>query len=250
MTLFKAGVRSLFLESAWNNEGQQNIGRTAVMQPVIEELYQDPTTKKARFLELLMPFNTNPITSGLVLGASIKVEELRAKGDTKITNQDELLSSISSVASAQGDQIFWNTWLPFCCLAAFSLYFLSGSYLAPFLLPVLFSLLAFPTRFATMSLGYKSSLDVCNLKLMSMALSFRRGFHTATIFLAGFITALVLAQVPGELSLSKLRIGVLSLIIFIILLISTWLRKRWPQLVAFLYLINILCFYLVFMLIL
>jgi mannose/fructose/N-acetylgalactosamine-specific phosphotransferase system component IID len=232
------------LEASWNDDGKQNIGRAAVMQPILNDLYPDYT---GRLKDYLRPFNTNPINSGLVLGAAIRMEERRANGDDITKKEESLLDSLASVASAQGDQLFWNTWLPFCSLLAFSVSFFSGSLWAPFLLPILFSTLTIACRFSSFFLGYSRTNNACNINPIFVALTLRRWLHSAIIFSAGIVTVLVLDRAAGAAEVHFGLAVVFAATVFLILVATKKLRKRWPQLLLLLYLLDVVCFYLIFM---
>jgi mannose/fructose/N-acetylgalactosamine-specific phosphotransferase system component IID len=321
--LTRAALRGLFLESSWNDDGQQNLGRAVVLYPIARKLLlkaslegqaalrgepdssgqdpsgqdpssqnpssPDPATLKALSpdspgptdlegaerelaLRLLKPFNTNPVTAGLVLGATIRFEERRAYSTEEFTaSQDSLLSSLASVSSAQGDQIFWNTWLPFCSLSAFFLTHFTGSYLTPFLLPLLFCVLAFPVRFGSFFLGYSKGKEVCSQKFLIHALAFRKKFHAAIFFLSGVFTVLLLYRLPllvgtlspeaelgtnlasnqradylGALSPSP-KVWIYAALVFLILYATIGIKKRCRFMSAPLYLLDALLFYLIFL---
>jgi mannose/fructose/N-acetylgalactosamine-specific phosphotransferase system component IID len=86
---------------------------------------------------LLKPFNTNPVTCGLAVGASLALEREAAegRGGTR-EDREEILASLASTAGAFGDQLFWNTWLPFSSLCAFAIVWRSGWWGAAFVLPL------------------------------------------------------------------------------------------------------------------
>jgi mannose/fructose/N-acetylgalactosamine-specific phosphotransferase system component IID len=285
VTLAGAALRGLFLESSWNDDGQQNLGRATVLLPIAKKLLKsgarggppkepkgslDPlaleSAERALTLNLLQPFNTNPVTAGLVLGATIRAEEERAEGTGRPAEEplgDSFLSSLASVSSAQGDQIFWNTWLPFCSLLAFFVAHFTSSYLAPFLLPLLFCLLAFPVRFGAFFLGYLRGREVCSHKLLGLILILRRRLHASLFFLTGFFTVLLLYRLsragpgpgpePGAGWGAALGAGLgayvwlYAALIFLILYVSGGLRKRWRFLSAPLYVFDVFLFYLIFL---
>ena len=255
-TLLGLAIRGLFLESSWNDDGQQNLGRAAVLFPAARGFLKRPPSGPggAQMAELELaesltgPFNTNPVTSGLSLGAALRMEEERSLGLGKSRAEcAALLSSLSSVSSAQGDQVFWNTWLPFCSLLAFFATHFTGSPLAPFLLPLLFCALAVPARISAFFLGYRRGREVCADKSLALVLSLRRKLHTAIFFLSGVFTALLISRLAGSGGGPSLLVWAEAALFFGVLLASDAVRKRWRVPGGPLYLLNAVLFYLIFM---
>ncbi|MDR2611370.1 MAG: PTS system mannose/fructose/sorbose family transporter subunit IID [Deltaproteobacteria bacterium] len=190
-----ASLRSLFLESSWNCDGQQNLGRAWVVGAGLRDLPEGAGPPPSR---LLAPFNTNPVSCGLVLGASLSLEREAAEGfGVPPAEREEIVASLASMAGAVGDQVFWNTWLPFCSLAGFLAVWASGSWAAALLLPVLFNLLAAPARVLCFWQGLSRGREVCVHKATPNLLSLRRKLHSATLFLAGAGTVLALEGAHG-----------------------------------------------------
>ncbi|MDR2352829.1 MAG: PTS system mannose/fructose/sorbose family transporter subunit IID [Deltaproteobacteria bacterium] len=225
-TLLGAFIRSLFLESSWNNRGKQNLGYASVMGPILQRFFQGKTNEKT----LLKPFNTNPIMSGLVFGAAIRLaEEQSQSGQKEIENQG-LIDSLASVTGAQGDQIFWNTWLPFAALLAFTITYFVGGLWGPVLLPILFSILAWPVRFWGFFWGYRQGFNVYSDKFSANFLAFRRRFHTFLFFGLGFLTAWVLVDIPQNSGNTPLQVFFLVAILFLTMDIFIRFRRLKPGL--------------------
>jgi mannose/fructose/N-acetylgalactosamine-specific phosphotransferase system component IID len=196
LTLLAAGLRSLFLESSWNDDGQQNLGRAWVEEPALRAMKAEGDLPPSRLLE---PFNTNPVVSGLVLGASLSLaEEARDGSGRSSSERKRIVSSMSSVAGGMGDQIFWNTWLPFSSLCGFLALWATGSWKAAFIGAILFSALAIPARLLCFRQGMSKGKDACNAKAISGLLAFRRKLHSFCLFLAGAATVLVLDRISAS----------------------------------------------------
>ncbi|MDR3153761.1 MAG: PTS system mannose/fructose/sorbose family transporter subunit IID [Deltaproteobacteria bacterium] len=188
--VLKAALRSLFLESSWNDDGQQNLGRAWAEAPALRELGAEGNLEPSR---LLGPFNTNPIACGLVLGASLSLEAEAAAGRGRPRRErEEIVASLASAAGAVGDQLYWNTWLPFSSLCGFLAVWATGSWAAAFILPALFCLAAVPGRFLGFLQGWERGKDACSGQTVTGLLSFRRRLHSLVLFLAGAATVLAL----------------------------------------------------------
>ncbi|MDR1035730.1 MAG: PTS system mannose/fructose/sorbose family transporter subunit IID [Deltaproteobacteria bacterium] len=188
--LLLAAARSLFLESSWNRDGQQNLGRAWVEEPALRSLGAADSSPPSRMLK---PFNTNPMACGLAVGASIALEREAAEGRARPPEErEEIVASMASMGGALGDQLFWNTWLPFSSLCGFLAVWRTGSPAAALVLPVMFTALAAPARLLAFFQGFRRGKDAAGDKAVAGLLSFRRRLHTLSLFVAGAATVLVL----------------------------------------------------------
>lgn len=154
MTLLRVALRSLFLEASWSSQGQQNLGLAAAIDPALKEIYSGAGLGEARQRAFSF-FNTNPIASGLALGIIIRLEEEVAAGRRTAESRIGLAANICRGLAGLGDMIFWESWLPLCCLAAVWAGLSLGYWWTPLLLPLLFCLPALPVRFLGLALGYR-----------------------------------------------------------------------------------------------
>jgi len=180
MTLTNVALRSLFLEASWNHQGQQNLGLAAAIDPALRSIYgpAGENLKKARERALEF-FNTNPITSGVAIGVIINLEQEVAAGRLSPEGRVRMLGSLSQTLASMGDSLFWQAWLPFCCLVAVWSVLSLNYWWAPLLLPILFCLPALPARFLGLYLGYRRGVDIIELlfklKIQRMAQTIRKG---------------------------------------------------------------------------
>lgn len=172
LTLANVALRSLFLEASWNTHGQQNLGLAASIDPALKLIHtraEELLSARKRAAEF---FNTNPIASGVAIGAIIKLEQDVAAGRLSAEDRMRRASYLARSLASLGDAFFWKSWLPFCALAAVWAYQSLGWW-SPLLLPVLFCLLAVPTRFGGLFLGYRYGENVNDildrLKIMHWA---------------------------------------------------------------------------------
>lgn len=180
LTLGKVALRSLFLEASWNHQGQQNLGLAASIDPALKAIYgqSGPELSAARERALGF-FNTNPIFSGLAIGVIIRLEQEVAAGRLKPENRLRMAGNLSQTLAAMGDSLFWQAWLPLCCLVTVWAVLSFSYWWIPLLLPLLFCLPALPTRFVGLYLGYRRGIDVIDLlfkmKIQRLAQSLRKG---------------------------------------------------------------------------
>jgi PTS system mannose-specific IID component len=208
--------RSFFLEASWNNQGQQNLGLAAAIDPALRRLHHSAEGLRAARERALEYFNTNPVASGLVIGVILKLEGDVAAG--RLTPEDRLRvgSSLSRTLAAMGDSFFWQSWLPLCCLTAVWADLSLSVWWTPLLLPLLFCLPALPLRLGGLYLGYRRGEDIIDLlfrlKIQRLAQSVRRALAlvvgASTVILLGTKTALA---GPGSLGRLWLTVGAVLL---------------------------------------
>lgn len=116
-TLAKVALRSNLLQATWNFERQQGLGWAFALQPVLERLYPDAATRRARLAEHTAYFNTQPTLASLALGAAAKLEEARAEGTgPDAAGMARVKAALGSTLAALGDRLFWFTLRPFAAV--------------------------------------------------------------------------------------------------------------------------------------
>lgn len=228
LDLFRAGLRSLFLESSFNNEGKQNLGFAAALYPALRKISPEgaPLARKG----LLRPFSTNPFLSGLLIGVALSFEEERLFGGGPGPMNDELVACLASALGAKGDQLFWNTWLQFSSLVAFVATWRFQAPWGPFLLPLLFAGVVLPLRFLGVFQGYRRGLGASSERLEGVVLTLRRRMQAAILFAQGLVTALLLDGVPGTDGLASPRVLIFAVAAFASILLGGRLVRKWPRL--------------------
>jgi mannose/fructose/N-acetylgalactosamine-specific phosphotransferase system component IID len=231
-TLWAVAFRTLFLEASWNFVGQQNLGFAAAVNPALRRIYQGrPADLAASQRRVLTFFNTNPVISGLVIGAALKVEEEKAKGLIDDERGTELVNVLASSMANHGDLLFWQSWLPFCCLLGFGLTWFSAATgqltWTPLLIPVLYCALAWPTRVGGVFLGYrlgrKAHLAVGKYRVVPVA----HAIQKVSAFLIGFLTCRSVRLMP-ETATSPQKAFFLA--VFLVVLIPVLAQRVWPGL--------------------
>jgi mannose/fructose/N-acetylgalactosamine-specific phosphotransferase system component IID len=229
--LAKTALRSLFLESSWHQPGQQNMGYASSLAPAVKAIYRErPQALKQVWLRLFAFFNTNPISSGLVIGAALNLEEGLARGEMTPERHRALIGSLSSALAAQGDLIFWQSWLPFCCLAGFALTFIGHFSWGPAVIPILFCLLAWPIRFGGLLVGYRQGLRVFSLVDRYRVRAAIAWIQRLTSLLSGTLTVLALGQaIPSPGQSLNLRPMAFALFMAFSLLAVRYVQAKMPS---------------------
>jgi mannose/fructose/N-acetylgalactosamine-specific phosphotransferase system component IID len=154
-------ARSLLLEASWNHQGQQSLGFLATIDPALAAIHAgDPEGLTGARLKALTFFNTNPVSSALVIGAALKLEEQAKRGSITEPRRAAIQAALASALAAQGDRLFWQSWLPLCCLAACVATCATGRPWAVLAAPILYGLLIWPVRLAGLRLGYREGQNV------------------------------------------------------------------------------------------
>lgn len=193
MTLIRVALRSLFLEASWNRQGQQNLGLAAAIDPALKEIYSSGAGLGEARKRAFSFFNTNPIASGLVLGIIIRLEEEVAAGFRTADDRVHLAANLCRGLASLGDIIFWESWLPLCCLAAVWAGLALGYWWTPLLLPLLFCLPALPVRFLGLALGYRQGENAIHTLVRCDVQRLLAGIKRLLAFMVGASTVILVA---------------------------------------------------------
>lgn len=108
-----ARFRQYLIQACWNFEGMQNVGFAYAMMPVLRHLYgRRPDDLRAAVKRHLEFFNTNPVLSGVVLGASSRMEERVAAGEADPRAIGTFKVGMMGSLGAIGDSYFWGALKP------------------------------------------------------------------------------------------------------------------------------------------
>jgi mannose/fructose/N-acetylgalactosamine-specific phosphotransferase system component IID len=215
--LVKVAARALLLEAAWNNTGQQNLGFLASMDPALQAIYADsPHQLQLARLRALHFFNTNPIASGLVIGATIKLEEELVRGNFTEKHLNTMRNALSSALASQGDRLFWQSWLPLCCLSTILLANWSNLLYAPLLLVVLIAVFALSIRFGGLFIGYRLGHQVHTVINRFHVNSIIIKLQLLVVVLLSMLTAAFLWAAHHSLQTQFWRVLTVSLIFFVV----------------------------------
>ena len=186
-TLGRVLWRSFFLQAAWNNRGQQNLGLAAALLPALEKIHSRGISDLRDALTRAMkPFNTQPYMCGPVLGALIKVEELGPENGYTPEKVDRFKSILAAAFAAVGDAFFWNALLPAAAVTAM-FWAVRGRWVGLIFFVGFYNLAPLAVRVGGIWLGYRYGTGIVplmdRLALPVQALRVR-------IFLAGALGAL------------------------------------------------------------
>jgi mannose/fructose/N-acetylgalactosamine-specific phosphotransferase system component IID len=194
LLFWRIAARSLLLEASWNNRNQQGLGFLTSIDPALRIIHaDDPAALTQARLKALTFFNTNPVSSALVIGAALKLEEEAKRGLIEESRRATILSALSSALAAQGDRLFWQSWLPVCCLMAC----LASCWLAkpwiPLLVPLMYGALACPVRLKGLKFGYLEGKAVYTVIERCRVNALVRFLAGATAALLALLAATVIA---------------------------------------------------------
>ena len=195
LTLANVALRSLLLEASWNHQGQQSLGLSAAVDPALKRIYgpgEELKVARRRYLEF---FNTNPLTSGLLIGVMLNLEEDLARGQILPAKRQQVVTNLSQTLAAMGDALFWQAWLPLCCLVAvWAVLSLGSLFGTPLLLPILFCLPALPVRFGGLFWGYRQGKGIINLLYRLKVQRLAWGIRRVVALVLGTSTVILLSQ--------------------------------------------------------
>ncbi len=223
-TLLQVAARSLFLEASWNNQGQQNLGFAAAVDPALKKIYCDPDDLKEARCRTLEYFNTNPITGGVAIGVILWLEEEVAKGRLSSAERQRRGATISRTLASIGDALIWQAWLPLCCLMAVWGTLALDTWLGVLVLPIMFCLVAVPVRLGGLFLGYQRGEGIAGLlvrlKWSQMAIRLK----TLLALILGASTVILVAINPLK-PLTGLPLGQMWLIVGAVLGLIIVMRR-------------------------
>lgn len=157
--MFKAFIRSNFLQGSWNFERMQALGYCFGMVPIIKRLYEGEERKAAikRHLEF---YNTQPFVTAPIIGITAAMEEQRANGkDISDSVINGIKVGMMGPLAGVGDPIFWGTLRPMTAALGASVA-LSGSLLGPIIFFVLFNAVRLGVRYFGIQYGYRKGTDI------------------------------------------------------------------------------------------
>ena len=205
LILAQVALRSFFLEASWNCQGQQNLGLAAAIDPALKRIHPPGEALKAARARALDFFNTNPVLSGLAIGVVLGLEEDVAAGRLSPWERSRLSASLNLALASIGDAFFWQSWLPFCALAAVWAVLSLGQWWAPLILPGLFCLPALPVRLGGLYLGYVRGIKIIDLLARLKAQRLARRVRRAVALLMGVSTVVLIpARVGAPIPLGRL----------------------------------------------
>ena len=116
--LRKVWLRQFLVQGCWNYEGMQNVGFAYCMLPALRERYEGRPEELIRAIKRHLEFfNTHPAMAGVVLGASVRLEERVASGETDPRAIGTFKVGLMGSLGAIGDAYFWGALKPMAAAA-------------------------------------------------------------------------------------------------------------------------------------
>ncbi len=110
--------RQLLLQGCWNFEGMQNVGFAYCLLPALRHLYEGrPDDLRSAVKRHLEFFNTNPMLAGIIVGASVRIEERVAAGEVDPRTLGTFKVGLMGSLGAIGDAFFWGALKPMASVA-------------------------------------------------------------------------------------------------------------------------------------
>jgi mannose PTS system EIID component len=110
--------RQFLLQACWNYEGMQNVGFAYCMLPALRSLYDGRRDELLRALRRHLEFfNTHPAMAGVILGASVRLEERIAGGGADPRAIGTFKVGLMGSLGAIGDAFFWGSLKPMASVA-------------------------------------------------------------------------------------------------------------------------------------
>jgi len=111
-------LRQFLLQGCWNYEGMQNVGFAYCMLPALRELYGESPEELLKALKRHLEFfNTHPTMAGVILGATVRLEERVASGETDPRAIGTFKVGLMGSLGAIGDSFFWGALKPMASVA-------------------------------------------------------------------------------------------------------------------------------------
>lgn len=196
-----AAIRWITLDqSCWNYETMQSAGVIACLGPALEKIYKDDKEKlKAALKAHFQFFNTNPITGGIIMGASLAIEEKQHNPDSNTANS--IKTGLMGPLAGVGDSIFFV--IPFTVFGALAAYMAqSGSPLGLFI-GLAFGTVMLYIRYLLFTLGYREGVKfITSLSDQLKNITQSAGILGLTV-IGALIPSTVKANVPIVITVGK-----------------------------------------------
>ncbi len=213
-------LRSLLIQSSFNNRGLQNLGFCFSLLPLIRNR-QDPDEKKEVLERSLERFNTHPYLASAIVGAVLNLE-----GRGSVAASEEALKLKNMLAgpyAAIGDSFFWNTLRYFSSVFAVILA-LTGSFTAVLAFLLLFNVPHLYVRYRGYAEGLRQGKkSVEFIKALDLPGSGGR-IRRVSLILTGILVSLILLYSVEGFESSWSWPGAVAVFAFMIL--SVHLMKR------------------------
>ena len=228
--------RSFFFLAAANYQRMQNVGFGYAMLPALERLHTGEALRAAtaRHLEF---FNSHPYMAGLILGASVRIEEDIARGDCLPERVQRFKTQMMGPLAAIGDSFFWTSLRPLGAMLAIA-GVLNGWLWAPLAFIGLYNVCHLTLRAYGLFAGYRQAENVVSLVHRWRLVRLADWAHVATGALVGIAGAQFVGIAHRALAVGD---GLESGLLATLTCITALCIKRHMPMLAVLYLLVATC---------
>jgi len=198
--LWCVALRALLLQASWNFGRMQNLGFLFTVMPGFRRIFKGRQLQR-ECRRNLSYFNSNPVLALPIIGASLRLEEQKSRGEDLIMGVEDFKSAMAGPCAAMGDSFFWGTLRPLAASAAVWLA-LAGNGWSVVLFLLLYNVPAIGLRFCGFWQGYRRDYKVVD-KLQSWRLSdLAYRLRSLLVVVLGGISAWVAFDGLGHVQLS------------------------------------------------
>ncbi len=105
--------RQFLIQGCWNYEGMQNVGFAYVLLPALRHYYRERPEDLIKALKRnLEYYNSHPAMGGMILGATARIEERIAAGESDPRAVGTFKVGLMGTLGAIGDSYFWGALKP------------------------------------------------------------------------------------------------------------------------------------------
>ena len=158
--LWRAWLRSFFVQSSWNYERMLGLGFAMCIVPIARRLCPDAECRATLLKRHLEFFNAHPFFSGWAIGAVARLEEQALQERWPDDRPIRVLKKrLAGPLGSIGDRLFWKLWRPLASLVGVGLALVLGP-VAVALFLVLYNGPVVYYRARAIFRGYRLGFDV------------------------------------------------------------------------------------------
>ncbi|MFC1538222.1 PTS system mannose/fructose/sorbose family transporter subunit IID [Candidatus Latescibacterota bacterium] len=233
-TLLRIFLRSFFLQGSFSTKYRQNVGFAFCIEPVCDELWTDPESKRNFLIRHSEYFNGNPFMATLILGAVANMEE-HLRYDKGMTESEIIrFKKVAGPATGSvGDRFFWSNLRPFGIILGLLSTFFCGVwgfliFLAVFNIPMII------IKWYWLWEGYKLGPNVVSRIKSSRLESAERIMEIVGSILIAFFSVIVIFNFTGaSYSFNWIWVCALGMFIFSLIMLKLHLpvHKLFPYVI-------------------
>ena len=236
--LFKAALKSFFIQSSWNFERMQALGFTYCISNALKNIYSDQVLLKKSLIRHLEFFNTNPYLAPTIAGVVLNWEEKHAISKDNSIDSSSLKARLMGPFGAIGDSLFWATFRPLIGILGFILAFIEIKE-APILFLIIYNIPTFGIRFYGLFKGYQLGPSIIEeIKKINLNLFMAR-MKEISCFLLGLSLGIYALSPNFQIAKDSLPLNFILCLVLICILILLLRKKLSP--ITLIYFIAVAC---------